>query len=228
MPLRVGLLLSGCGVSDGAEIHESVLALLAIAEIGGEAVCIGVDQPQHHVTNHLTGEAVNETRNMLVEAARIARGNIKDVSTVRGDDIDALVIPGGFGSACNLTTWAFDGPDGEILPQVKRLLQELHSERKPIAGLCVSPVVIAKALQDTGVAPEMTLGTDEQPSPYDIAGFSSGLSVAGAKAVYRKRDEIAVDEVNKIVTAPCYMMETDLPTLRKNILDAVTAIKKLV
>jgi enhancing lycopene biosynthesis protein 2 len=224
MKQKIGLLLSGCGVYDGAEIHESVLSLLAIAEQGAEAVCIGVDHPQHHVVNHANGKETSEVRNMLVEAARIARGQIRDLSTVSVKDIDALVIPGGFGSAKNLTTWAVEGVNGSVLPQVKKFIQELNQAGKPIAALCVSPVVIAKALQGSNAKVEMTLGSDEEDSPYDIGQFSSGLNAVGMTAVMKKKDEIHVDTANKIVSAPCYMMETDLVTLKKNISDAIEAL----
>ena len=112
--MKIGVLLSGCGVYDGAEIQEAVLTLLSIEEMGAEAVCISVNENQHHVVNHVTGEEMEESRNMLIESARIARGNITDILEIDPVDIDALVIPGGFGSAKNFTTWAFSGPDGTI------------------------------------------------------------------------------------------------------------------
>jgi enhancing lycopene biosynthesis protein 2 len=224
MDKKIGVLLSGCGVFDGSEIHESVFALSAIAELGSEAICIGVNGLQHHVINHLTGEELTETRNMLVEAARIARGRIRDIETMSADELDALVIPGGFGSAKNLTSWALTGPLCEIRPSVQSFIRQCHSKRKPIAALCVSPIVVAKALQGTGVQAEMTLGTTAAPSEYDIAGFSTGLEATGARATMKHKNEIQVDLENRIVSAPCYMMETDLVTLRKNIVDAVAAV----
>lgn len=227
MALKVGVLLSGCGVFDGAEIHESVFTLLAIEELGAEAVCIGIDRPQQHVVNHASGQEMSETRNMLVEAARIARGKIRELGSVTLNDIDGLVIPGGFGSAKNLTTWAFAGPQSEILLSVKEFLQQLNLAGKPIAALCVSPVVVAKALQGTGVAATMTLGSDAAPSEYDINDFSAGLEATGVAVVMKRKDEVQVDTANKIVSAPCYMMETDLMTLRKNIFDAVKALVEL-
>jgi len=226
--MKIGVLLSGCGVYDGAEIHESVLTLLAIAEQDGEAICIGINRPQHHVINHLVGEEMPESRNMLIEAARIARGDIRDITTVNAGDIDGLIIPGGFGSAKNITDWAMQGPAGEILPEVKQLILDLVEQQIPIAALCVSPVVIAKALQGTGKKVSLTLGTDQGPSPYDIAGFSQGLTATGMSAVMKAKNEIHVDHEFLIVSAPCYMMETDLPTLRKNISDAVQALVALI
>jgi enhancing lycopene biosynthesis protein 2 len=225
--MKIGVLLSGCGVYDGAEIQEAVLTLLAIAEVGAEAVCIGIDKPQHHVVDHTSGNEMPETRNMLKEAARIARGDIREITQIEPADIDALIIPGGFGSAKNFTKWAFEGPNGEILPEVKLLLVNLINVGKPIAALCVSPVVVAKALEGSGIQPFMTIGSDQESSPYDIKGFTAGLEITGAKAVMKNNREIQVDEQNKLVTAPCYMMDTDLITLRKNIYDAVHALKML-
>jgi enhancing lycopene biosynthesis protein 2 len=223
--MKIGVLLSGCGVYDGAEIHESVLSLLAIAEQEAEAVCIGINRPQRHVINHLVGEEMAESRNMLIEAARIARGDIRDITTVTAADIDGLVIPGGFGSAKNFTDWAIQGPAGEILPEVKRLVLDLVELQKPIAALCVSPVVIAKALEGTGKTVSLTLGSDQHPTPYDLAGFAAGLEATGMVAVMKTKDQIEIDPRYNIISAPCYMMETDLPTLRNNI---TAAIKSLV
>ena len=226
--MKIGILLSGCGVYDGAEIQEAVFSMLAIEEMGAEVLAIGVNADQHHVVNHLTGEEMPETRNMLVEAARIARGAIKDIKDIQPADMDALVIPGGFGSAKNLSKWAFEGPDGAILPEVKLLLVNMINIGKPIVALCVSPVLVAKALEDVKLEPSLTIGSTESASPYDIQGFQAGIAKTGATIINKAKDEIQIDEAHKIITAPCYMMETDLPTLRKNIYDAINAIKTLV
>lgn len=225
--MKFGILLSGCGVYDGAEIQEAVLAMLAVKEIGADYVCIGVDSPQHHVINHTNGSEMNESRNMLIESARIARGNILNIKDVEPADIDALIIPGGFGSAKNLTKWAFEGPDGAILPEVKLLIVNLVNIGKPIAALCVSPIVIAKALEGS-VHSSLTLGTDQEASPYDIKAFNAGLEKTGVEAVMKSVREILIDEKNKIVTAPCYMMETDILEVRKNIRLAVEALRDLI
>lgn len=226
--MKIGVLLSGCGVYDGAEIHEAVFTLLAIEEAGAEAVCIGVDKEQHHVVNHMTGEEQNEKRNMITEASRIARGDIKEINDVEPADIDMLVIPGGFGSAKSFTTWAIEGPDGEVLREVKLLLVNMVNIGKPVVALCVSPVVVAKSFEDSDIKPFMTIGSDQEDSPYDIEGFTQGLEATGAKTVMKKASEINIDEQNKIITAPCYMMETNLVTLRNNIKDAVEAGLKIV
>jgi len=226
--MKIGVLLSGCGVYDGVEIQEAVLTLLAIEEIGAKAVCIGLNQDQYHVVNHLTGEEMSEKRNMLIEAARIARGEIQDITTVAPADIDALIIPGGFGSAKNFTRWAFDGPEGVIDPKVKLLIVNMVNVGKPIAALCVSPIVVAKALEGSTVHAQLTIGTDASASPYDIKGFSDGLRSLGASTSMKMIDEIEVDKENKIITAPCYMMEASILEVRKNIRKAVEAIRDMI
>lgn len=226
--MKIGVLLSGCGVYDGVEIQEAVLTLLAIEEIGAKAVCIGLNQEQHHVVNHLTGEEMPEKRNMLVEAARIARGDIKDITEITPADIDALVIPGGFGSAKNFTTWAFDGPEGSIDPKVKLLIVNMVNVGKPIAALCVSPIVVAKALEGSMVQSKLTIGTDAATSPYDISAFSKGLESLGASTSMKMIDEIEVDKENKIITAPCYMMEASILEVRKNIRKAIEALRDII
>lgn len=226
--MKIGLLLSGCGVYDGAEIQESVFSMLAIEEMNAEVVCIGINKNQHHVVNHINGEEMNESRNMLVESARIARGAVTDISKITPSDIDALVIPGGFGSAKNFTTWAFAGPDGTILPEVKLLLVNMHNVGKPIAALCVSPVVLAKAFEDIDINLNMTIGTSESSSPYDIQSFNDGLVAKGVKVEMKDLGDLLVDQNNRIVTAPCYMMDASVLEIRNNIKKALKALVDLI
>lgn len=226
--MKVGILLSGCGVYDGAEIQESLFSMLAIEEIGGETVAISINENQHHVVNHLTGEEMSESRNMLVEAARIARGNVKDIDSLSISEIDALVIPGGFGSAKNLTNWAFEGPAGTIHPSVKKLITGIVTAKKPLVALCVSPVVVAKALEGSDIHSTLTIGSTEESSPYDINGFSQGLESVGATTTLKTKREINIDTQNKIITAPCYMMDASLLEVRNNIQQAIQALKELL
>lgn len=205
--MKIGVLLSGCGVFDGSEIQEAVSVLIALDELGAEAVCLAPDIQQHHVMNHLKGEEMDPPRNVLTESARIARGNIHSLAEIKSGDLDGLVIPGGFGAAKNLCTWAFDGPEADIDPQVATLIQELVTQHKPIAALCVAPVVVAKALEATGQKVSMTLGTTEGKSPYDISGFHGGIERIGATAVNCELGDIVLDETHRIITSPCYMME---------------------
>jgi enhancing lycopene biosynthesis protein 2 len=226
--MKIGVLLSGNGVYDGAEIHEAVLTLLAIEEMGWESVCLSIDRPQHHVINHLTGEPMEESRNMLVEAARIARGKIQNISEIQPADIDALVIPGGFGSAKNFSSWAFEGPAGSILPEVKLLLVNLVNVGKPIVALCVSPVVVALALQGSGIQPQLSLGSTQEGSPYDITTFNAGINQTGASTQEKTIREVLVDTQNRIICAPCYMMNAALSEVRANIVQALQALNDLL
>jgi len=225
--MNIGVLLSGNGVYDGAEIQEAVLTLLAIDEMGWNAVCISVDKPQHHVINHLTGEVMDESRNMLVEAARIARGQITPIDSISPADIDALVIPGGFGSAKNFTSWAFDGPESTILPEVKLLLVNLVNVGKPIVALCVSPVVVAKAFEGSSIHPTLSLGSASESSPYDINGFNEGLRATGAIAQERTIREVLIDPTNRIICAPCYMMDARITEINANIKQAMVALNEI-
>ena len=219
--MKIGVLLSGNGVFDGSEIHEAVFTLLAIDENGAQAICFAPDIDQHHVLNHITGDEMDETRNVLIESARIARGDIKDIKVISSDNIDALIIPGGFGAAKNLTKWAFQGPDGDILPDVKRIINEMVQSGKPVCGLCMGPTVIAKALEGSGIKASLTVGSTEAPSPYEIDAISAGMEKAGATAVMKDVTEISIDEENKIISAPCYMMEATISQIRHNIKMAV-------
>ncbi|MDL5049676.1 isoprenoid biosynthesis glyoxalase ElbB [Oscillatoria amoena NRMC-F 0135] len=223
--MKIGVLLSGNGVYDGSEIHEAVLSLLAIDEAGAEWICLAPNYNQHHVINHTNGQEMPETRNILIEAARIARGNIKDIEGFDINEIDGLVMPGGFGAAKNFTQWAFKGPEGPINPAIKDFLIRMIQAGKPIAALCVSPVVLAKALEGSNIHPKLTLGTDKDPSPYDIKADSEGLAVMGAQPQMKTINEILVDEENKLISAPCYMMEVSIKEVRAN---AKMAIDKLI
>ena len=226
--MKIGVLLSGCGVYDGVEIQEAVLTLLAIEEMGDEAVCIAVDANQHHVINHISGEELPETRNMLIEAARISRGKIHNIRAIQPVDIDALVIPGGFGSAKNFSSWAFHGADGTILPEVKLLIVNLINVGKPIAALCVSPVVLALAMKNNSIPLTLSIGSTKEDSPYDILDFQEGIKQTGAAIQDKNIREILIDHDNKIVCAPCYMMDASILDVRLNVQSALLALKQLV
>jgi enhancing lycopene biosynthesis protein 2 len=218
---QIAVILSGSGVYDGSEIQEAVFTLLAIAQHNAKAVCFAPDINQHHVINHLSGDEMPETRNALVEAARIARGQIKSLNEFNTAQIDGLVIPGGFGAAKNLTKWAFDGPAGEINSDVQKAIRLMVKEGKPVCGLCMGPTVIAKALENSAVDLHLTVGTTEEKSPYDIAAISNGINATGAIAEMKTIREICVDEKNKIVTAPCYMMDAEIIEVKNNIDKAI-------
>lgn len=225
--MKVAILLSGSGVYDGTEIHESVLTLLAIERHGGEWFGIAPNINQHHVVNHLNGEEMKEKRNVLIESARIARGNVKDLAEISADDFDALAIPGGFGAAKNLTEWAFSGPEGEINPEVKRIVKETLEASKPIAAMCMGPTVIAKALQGSKMKAKLTVGTTEEKSPYDIKAVSQGMEAAGAVAEMKTVHDQVIDEKLKIVSTPCYMMDTNVAEIATSIDKAIQTMLEM-
>lgn len=209
--LKIGVVLSGCGVMDGAEIHEAVLTLLAIQKNGAEALCMAPDAEQAHVINHLTGQPMPEKRNILVEAARIARGNIKDLASVQAQDLDALIFPGGFGAAKNLCGFAFDGPSCKIHPEVARLIRGVYRAGKPIGAMCIAPALIAKALEGEGV--ELTIGND--------SATAEAMKALGQVHHDTCVTEIWIDGKRKIVSTAAYM-------LAKNLVEANAGIEKLV
>jgi enhancing lycopene biosynthesis protein 2 len=197
MAKRVGVVLSGCGVFDGAEIHEATLTMYFIAKAGAEYVCLAPNRPQMHVVDHVKQEPVkNESRNVLVESARIARGKIKDVASVRAADLDAVVLPGGFGAAKNLSTFAVDGADCAVDEGVAKLLRDMHAAKKPVGALCIAPVILARLFgPDHGA--KVTIGTDP--------GTASAIAKMGASHEDRPSTAISIDETNRLVTTPCYM-----------------------
>ncbi len=209
--VKVGVLLSGCGVFDGSEIHEAVLTLLALDRAGAEIVCMAPNMDQHHVINHLTQEVVDEKRNVLVESARIARGEIRDLKDVRSDEIDALIIPGGYGADKNLSDFAFKGKDATVHPEVHRLLNDLVSAGKPIGAICIAPATLTKALGSKN--PEVTIGNDQ--------GTAAAIEAMGGKHKICTVDMIHLDEKNKLVSTPAYM-------LGPGIKDVARGIEKLV
>ncbi len=158
---------------------------------------------------------------MLIEAARIARGAISDIADVKMSDLDALAIPGGFGAAKNLNTWAVNGPDSDIDPHVRRIICEAVEQQKPIAALCMGPTVVAKALQGTNRKATLTVGSTSASSPYDIQDISNALEQVGAEPVMKTVHQIAVDNDLKLVTAPCYMMDARVSEIRLNVDQAI-------
>ena len=195
MSKKIAVILSGCGNKDGAEIHESVMSLWAIHKHGAEYQCFAPDIEQHHVLNFITNQEMAEKRNVLVESARIARGNIKDLKDYRVDDFDGLIIPGGLGVAKNLSTFAFEGADCTVNEDVVRAVRETAAQNKPIGALCISPAIIAKILGDVVV----TIGQD--------SGTEAAIVKMGASHEKTTHGEIVIDKEKKVVTTPCYMLD---------------------
>lgn len=217
---QVAVLLSGCGVYDGSEIHEAVLTLLALDRAGAEALCCAPDIEQHHVVNHLTGEvAAGERRNVLQESARIARGAIRDAAGLGAGDADALILPGGFGAAKNLSDFALRGAAGEAQPQAKRLIREFHAAGKPIGLACIAPAVGALALRGCGAAVELTIGDD--------AATAAALEALGARHLRRAADQALVDAAQRVVSTPAYMCGRSIREVADGIEAMVREVLKL-
>jgi len=196
---KVAVILSGCGYLDGAEIRESVISLLALDREGAEVTIFAPDIPQKDVVNHLSGEPMNESRNVLLEAARIARGQISDLSDAKADDFDALIIPGGFGVAKNLSNLAEKGGDATILPEFKRLISAFIEQKKPIGAICISPAVLVAAIKDD-LKIKVTIGSD-----------ADGLIASmGSENENCKAEESCYDEENNIASCPAYMLDAPI------------------
>jgi len=209
MKKKFAIILSGSGVYDGAEIHESTLTMLAIVKNGGEYEIFAPNVTQYHVINHLTGEVTNETRNVLVESARIARGQIKDLSEFKAENYDALILPGGFGVAKNLSDFAFKGADCKINNLVENAVKQMFALHKPIGAMCIAPAIIAKIL--TGVS--VTVGYEAEES--------TEIKKMGSQHEITNNGEIIIDKKFNVFTTPCYMNEA-------NILDIAIGTENLI
>lgn len=195
---KIAVIISGCGVYDGAEIHESVLTLLAIQKNGAEYEIFAPDIEQHHVINHFTGDTMKESRNVLYESARIARGKIKPLSQFAAKDFDALVFPGGFGAAKNLSDFAFAGDKCTVNQEVADAVRSMHRLEKPIGAMCIAPVILAKVLGDV----EITIGQDLQTA--------QAVETMGATHKTTHKSDVVVDLRNNIFTTPCYMLDCSI------------------
>lgn len=207
---KVAVILSGCGVFDGAEIHESVLALLHIAKAGASYTCFAPDIEQMHTINHLTGEEMQPNRNVLVESARIARGEVQAITELNAEDFDALILPGGFGGAKNLCDFAVKGADATMQDDVLSACKAFADAGKPAGYICITPAMIPLVY---GQGSKATIGTDEETA--------SALSAMGSDHVSCAVEDIVVDEERKVVSTPAYM-------LAGSILEADAGISNLV
>lgn len=195
---KFAVVLSGSGVFDGAEIHEATLSLLAIVQAGGAYEIFAPDILQYHVINHITGEEMKETRNVLVESARIARGKINPLSAFDASAFDAILFPGGFGVAKNLCTLAIKGPDCSVNKEAERAIKTMLQAKKPIGALCIAPALIAKVVEGVKV----TIGQDESTA--------SAIQAMGGTHVITGHGEVVEDKVNRVFTTPCYMLDATI------------------
>lgn len=218
---KVGVVLSGCGVYDGSEIHEAVITLLALDRNGAEAVCMAPNIDQLHVVNHLTGEvAEGESRNVLVESARIARGNIRDIAEVKADELDALILPGGFGAAKNLCNFAVKGAECDVNPEVARLVRDIVAAKKPLAAVCIAPALVARVLGEDKVPHQLTIGTD--------ADTAAAIKTMGATHIDCPCTSFVIDRDNKIVSTPAYMLAGSIAEAAEGIEKTVKALLEMI
>jgi len=213
---KFAVVLSGCGVFDGAEIHESVLTLLAIEKLGATYQCFAPDIKQHHVLNHLTGKELSESRNVLAEAARIARGNIKPLSSFHANEFDALIFPGGFGAAKNLCSWAFEGDQCKVNPDVEKAIKGMFEAKKPIGAMCIAPVILGRLFKGTN----LTTGQDP-----DSRAF---IEKSGNKYTQTTHGEVVTDPVRKIFTTPCYMLDAGIVQIQQGTENIVREMLKVI
>jgi len=198
MSARVGVVLSGCGVQDGSEVHEAASILISLDRRGASVICMAPSIPQAEVINHLSGKPTPSAhRNVLEESARIARGKIQDLARVSADDLDALILPGGFGVAKNLSNFATRGADCTVEPDVARLIKQVHAAKKPIGLACISPILAARVLGSDGKNPKLTIGSDSQTA--------AAIDAMGGRHHNVGPAEVFIDEENKLVSTPCYM-----------------------
>ena len=211
---KIAVVLSGCGVYDGSEIHEATMALLAIKRNGAEYEIYAPDKTQYDVINHFNGQQSDEYRNVLIEAARIARGNIDPLKMLDPKNFDAILFPGGFGVAKNLSSYAFKGAEYDVIPEIKELIKVTHSLNKPIGAMCIAPILLAKSLEKVTI----TVGSNSDAAAKAAEG-------AGATHVETASGNICIDKANKVVTAPCYMLDANIV----NIFDeADKVVKELI
>lgn len=213
---KFAIVLAGCGVLDGAEIHEATLTMLAIKEQGSEYEVFAPDIPQYHVLNHITGKEMKESRNVLIEAARIVRGDIKNLKEFFASDFDALIFPGGFGAAKNLSTVAFKGVDAEVNSEVEKAVKSMLTAKKPIGALCISPAFIAKIIGDVKV----TIGQDEETAQI--------IEAMGGTHIYTDPGDVVVDDEKLVFSTPCYMLESDITDIWEGAYNIVEAMLKFM
>ena len=215
---KIAVVLSGSGVFDGAEIHESVLTLLALERHGFEYQCFAPDIEQMHVINHLTGDvAEGESRNVLVEAARIARGNIKDLAQANADEFDAAVLPGGFGAAKNLSDFAVKGSDCSVNPDLVSFIKDFAKDKKPVGFMCIAPAMLPHIY---GEGTKLTIGTDQDTA--------DAIETMGGVHQSCPVEDIVVDEANNLVTTPAYMLASSVSEAAKGIDKLIDKIAKML
>ncbi len=213
---KFAIILSGNGVYDGAEIHEATMSMYAIVKNGSSYDIFAPDMEQYHVINHITGEEMNEKRNVMIEAARIARGKISPVTDYNPANYDGLLFPGGFGVAKNLCTFAFDGVDCKVLPEIEKAIKDTVAAQKPIGALCISPVLIAKVLGNV----EITIGQDK--------ATAEQAEEMGARHINTHHGDVIVDSKFKVATTPCYMLDATIMDIAEDAENVVLSMLEMM
>ncbi|XP_068103628.1 ES1 protein homolog, mitochondrial-like [Hyperolius riggenbachi] len=224
MSKKVAVILSGCGVYDGSEIHEASAVLVHLSRAGVQYVIFAPNVDQMHVVDHTKGEPTEEKRNVLQESARIARGDIKDLSDLKVSEFDALIIPGGFGVAKNLSTWAVQGKDCSVLKAVEDTIKAFHAAKKPIGLCCISPVLAAKLIPGC----EVTVGCDTECEKWPYAETAGAIKQLGCTHVNKQVNEAHVDTKNKLVTTCAFMSNSPLHEIHDGVGEMVKAVVKLI
>lgn len=224
----VAVVLSGTGVYDGSEVHEAAAVLAGVSRGGATVQCYAPDSPQMHVVDHVKGApAEGESRNVLVESARIARGAVLPLAQLNGAAADALIIPGGFGAAKNLSDFAVNGADMKVVDDVARVINDFHSASKPIGMCCIAPILAAKVLGSKGVS--LTLGkADDGSGKWPYAGSLEAAKGIGATVVEKAVDEVCVDDKNKLVTTPAYMYEGKFHEIQDGVGKMVATVLSMI
>ncbi|MCD6367217.1 MAG: isoprenoid biosynthesis glyoxalase ElbB [Bacteroidales bacterium] len=213
---KFAIILSGNGVYDGAEIHEATMSMHAIVKNGSTYDIFAPDMEQYHVVNHITGEEMNEKRNVMIEAARIARGKISPVTDYNPANYDGLLFPGGFGVAKNLCTFAFDGANCKVLPEIEKTIKDTVAAKKPIGALCISPVLIARVLGDV----EITIGQDKTTAEQ--------AEEMGARHINTHHGDVVVDSKFKVATTPCYMLDATIMDIAEDAENVVLSMLEMM
>lgn len=216
----IGVVLAGCGAQDGAEIHEAVITLLALDRAGAQVKIMAPDMDQFHVVNHYNGKTMESSRNILVEASRIARGNIVPVNTINVDEFDALIFPGGTGMAKNIFDYAMTGTDCTVIKDVEQLIREVLEAGKPIGAICIAPVMVAKILQNMGRSGIVTGGCNQEITK-DINAMGIATKEVGAGG-------IVIDKKNKIVSTPAYVEADSIKETAEGIEKLVIKVLKMI
>ena len=219
--MKAGVLLSGSGVMDGSEIHESVLTLLHLDKKGLETICMAPNNNQTRVVNHSSNEIIKTApRNMLVESARIARGEIKDISAIDSEDIDMLILPGGFGAAINLCSFAEEGPSCTVNLEVEKLINEMIDKNKPVAALCIAPALLARIFGKRKIKVKLTIGNDPDTA--------NAINKMGAEHIDCPVNQAVIDREARVVTAPAYMLANSIKDVEESVKAMISGIFELL